>query len=178
MKILLKYFYAHIQNSSLEVVYILFYGLLFLAVFGLLYMKRRGTRAEVVIKDIISILLLSINCSVIFVMTLYRREISEQVVFELVPLNSYFKAYKQGDPELSLQILMNIVIYIPFGYLLLYFLKKYIYIVFVSFSCSLFIELVQGFWKIGVFEIDDIINNTLGAVIGGLFCWAYRSRRK
>ena len=33
-------------------------------------------------------------------------------------------------------------------------------------SISIFIEFVQGYFKIGVVEFDDVMHNTLGAVVG------------
>lgn len=34
------------------------------------------------------------------------------------------------------------------------------------FTCSVCIELIQGITRMGLFEVDDIINNVLGAVTG------------
>ena len=36
---------------------------------------------------------------------------------------------------------------------------------------SLFIEVSQLIWKKGVFDVDDIFNNAVGAVIGGEIAW-------
>lgn len=73
------------------------------------------------------------------------------------------------------QIILNIFLFIPFGFLLttnLYLYKKQsIYsiwksILITGFSFSLLIELLQYITSRGYTEVDDTINNTLGALIG------------
>lgn len=83
---------------------------------------------------------------------------------ELVPFWSY------SHPELRMEILLNYVLFIPLG-LLLYvcFGEKFgIRVVMAGFLLSASIELIQLIFKIGVFEFDDMIGNTIGCLIGAL----------
>ncbi len=79
--------------------------------------------------------------------------------------------------------LLNILLFVPFGFFTPVFfyyiipeskfnsLKdgpfiKPVYTVILGFLLSLIIETVQLVFSIGVFEIDDLIKNTLGALLG------------
>ena len=47
-----------------------------------------------------------------------------------------------------------------------------------GFSLSLFVECAQLVWKVGCFDVDDLILNTLGAMIGcGAFLICNKFRR-
>jgi glycopeptide antibiotics resistance protein len=84
------------------------------------------------------------------------------VQVELIPFWSY------SHPELRMEILLNYVLFIPLG-LLLYvcFGEKFgIRVVMAGFLLSASIELIQLIFKIGVFEFDDMIGNTIGCFIG------------
>ena len=113
-------------------------------------------------------IMLSIAFSLIFVMTLFGRAQGE-AGYHVMPFQSHIKAFKENDVELILQIIMNIILYIPLGFLLpcsFEKFKKVRCLFLVALTCSFGIELIQGFLKIGLLEIDDVINNVFGAMIG------------
>lgn len=62
----------------------------------------------------------------------------------------------------------NIAIFIPFGAYLLLFKnnKRVITNLLFVFIVSLFVEIIQGIFGIGASDIDDIILNCLGGLIG------------
>ena len=72
-----------------------------------------------------------------------------------------------------MQLLLNIVLFMPLGFLLMRFLRRNIgHTVIVGFLLSLAIELTQlsGFWGIypcsyRQFDVDDLLTNTLGALV-------------
>lgn len=68
-------------------------------------------------------------------------------------------------------VIENILLFIPYGFLLptVFKMARNIKIIFVL-GClsSLVIEIVQNVTRTGVFQIDDIITNTLGTCIGYL----------
>ena len=89
---------------------------------------------------------------------------------ELTPFWSYAGALKRA--ELREEILLNIILYIPFGYLVHYAFPKLKWWVIVcgGFLLSGFTETVQLFFKLGLCEVDDLISNTLGTLVGvGLY---------
>lgn len=67
---------------------------------------------------------------------------------------------------------LNVLLFVPFGYLLkiLFGNKKGTWIILRGMFFSLLIECIQYTFCLGWFDIDDIINNTLGTCIGCLWC--------
>ena len=88
----------------------------------------------------------------------------------LTPFWSYAGAVTRA--ELREEILLNIILYIPFGYLMHYAFPKMKWwaVVCAGFLLSGFTEAVQLFFKLGLCEVDDLISNTLGTLVGvGLY---------
>ena len=75
---------------------------------------------------------------------------------ELVPFWSY------SHPELRMEIVLNYILFIPFGFLLYLCSgeKLGLRVVIAGFLLSALIELIQLTFKIGVFEFDDMIGGT------------------
>ena len=73
---------------------------------------------------------------------------------------------------------LNILLFVPFGYLLPTLWKRadrWWKVVLFGFVMSLGIELVQLVTHLGMFDLDDLMNNSLGAFLGWLcFCPALR----
>ena len=67
-------------------------------------------------------------------------------------------------------IILNILLFIPFGYLLpsLFPKLRWWQVILLGLAFSLTIELLQLITKLGYADVDDLINNTLGAAIGWL----------
>lgn len=64
---------------------------------------------------------------------------------------------------------MNILLFVPFGILLPLLNKKTdkpYFVIPIGAASSLIIEAVQYIFKIGVFEFDDVLNNTVGVLLG------------
>ena len=129
--------------------------------------------------------------------TLFSRSITRHVKYQL----SLFWSYRQSlsfcsdcgwpglyiaDSALFKQIILNILLYIPLGYLLptavprlrklpgaplrwrvLNALKNFPWMVIVIGAVlSVGIEVTQLFFRLGLFELDDIFNNTVGCLLG------------
>lgn len=63
----------------------------------------------------------------------------------------------------------NVVCFVPFGLFVPYIFSKrfsFIRVVTATFIFSLCIELLQLYFMIGIFDVDDLILNTLGGAIG------------
>lgn len=158
-------FQGYLQLNIPRIKWVLVFGVLFFAVFYFLNIKRY-------VRSLVGGIVLSFDCSFIFVMTLFGRRIGGIRNFDLEAFDSYYVAFVEGNMEVLLQILVNIAMYIPLGFLLpccFRFCEKYRYTLLVAIATSVVIELIQVIFKIGWFEVDDIINNTLGAVIGIIF---------
>ncbi len=82
------------------------------------------------------------------------------------PFTEMFR-YDFGTKGFNKNIIGNLLLFIPFGFFVSYYLKSYklLPILILSFITSLSIELTQ--YKIGrVFDIDDIILNITGGLLG------------
>lgn len=75
--------------------------------------------------------------------------------------------YKIGSKSFFYNVIGNIALFVPFGFILSYFVKarKIKHVVIPTFIVSLSAELIQ--YQIGrAFDVDDILLNTMGALIG------------
>lgn len=102
-----------------------------------------------------------------------RGYISQEYRYNLVLFKEIkrFIEYRQilGYESFIVNILGNILAFAPFGFLLPMLNKRYrnIFITtFLSFLFSLSVELVQLYFKVGIFDVDDIFMNTVGGIIG------------
>ena len=70
------------------------------------------------------------------------------------------------------EVFLNILLYIPMGYLIPFVIKPMRYSVAactaVGFLCSCATEYAQYVWQIGYCQVDDVINNTLGCFLGAV----------
>ena len=124
--------------------------------------------------------------------TLLFREVHFVRTAKPVPLWSYREAlhliggFGITDHPLLYQIILNIILYIPMGYLLPFVWKKLQSPTWVSWPvvcigmlCSVLTECTQFVFRIGLFELDDIMNNTLGCFIGYmLYSFIQKYRRE
>lgn len=98
--------------------------------------------------------------------------------FNLIPLKEIkrFVVYWRAidNPFMVLiNLLGNVVAFVPFGALIRWVINRklrWYQAVLYTFFFSLCVELLQLVAKVGVFDVDDIILNTLGGLIG---FWVY-----
>lgn len=106
---------------------------------------------------------------------------SGELRYELVPFWSWRVAFRKwpltrSGREMLQQILLNIAVFIPIGLLL--GRKVGWKSILIGMGYSLIIEITQLVMHRGLFEIDDIIHNTLGTVIGfGLYVLMRRIKK-
>ena len=77
-------------------------------------------------------------------------------------------------------LLGNVVIFVPFGFFMPMAsrYRSFFSTVFYSFGLSLCVETFQLLTKVGSFDVDDLILNTLGGVIGYLLFWICNKIRR
>ena len=93
---------------------------------------------------------------------------------ELVPFWSY------SHPELRMEIVLNYILIIPLGCLLhLCFGEKFgLRVVIAGLLLSVSIEIVQLVFRIGLFEFDDMIGNTIGCLVGTVIGKMVKKKKK
>ena len=106
---------------------------------------------------------------ILYIMCLFEVVTFQDINFgtsNFIPFKEIFR-YSLGSRLFIKNIVGNVLLFLPYGYYITYYLKsKKIYpTIFLTIIVSTTIELVQ--LKIGrTFDIDDIILNTLGGIIG------------
>ena len=112
--------------------------------------------------------------------------VSSSYRYNLVPLKEIKRFLCNTDTlgwePVILNIAGNVIAFIPFGYFLPRLFKyriQFLKAVLVSFDLSLAIEIIQLLSRVGSFDVDDLILNTLGGIIGYILCAiVWRERRK
>ena len=96
--------------------------------------------------------------------TIIFRTGSDEMKYVLCPFKSYIGLY---DKMLA-QNILNVVLFMPIGFLAGAALKKkhILNALIIGVGLSLFIEVIQLISKRGICNIDDVIHNTLGCAIG------------
>ena len=83
---------------------------------------------------------------------------------------SLFWSYAKFDQaDIRWQVYMNVFLFIPFGFMLPWCsskLQRFWKVLLIAAALSALTEAAQYFLRIGLCETDDVIHNTLGAVIG------------
>ena len=126
--------------------------------------------------------------------TMLSRTPGSGTLLDLRPFKSYFELagkisvdfkndigfmalFLDGTNSLD-RLILNILLYYPLGYLLpILFPKiKPKHVILIGCLCSIATEAIQYILKMGWCEIDDVIHNTLGTVIG-VGIWLWQSKR-
>lgn len=102
--------------------------------------------------------------------------VKERLKYDLVPFNAHFDRKTHSWP-----IVLNVILFAPFGVLLPLVFKRQSIIrdVAICFGVSLSLEVLQLFTMIGGFATVDLISNTLGYFIGlGAYHLLFKNRSK
>lgn len=157
-----------IYNFSFQKSFLIMLSL-FLSYFFLLCLQHK----KISVRNLCYGILFSFYVSQVIGITLLNRTTEEVARFDL----NLFEVYRialQGNDVFMIQLIANIVMFLPFGFFLPLCFRKlahFLDVLVCSFAFSLGIETMQLFTHTGVFEIPDLINNTLGGLIG-FFCYA------
>lgn len=121
---------------------------------------------------LIWLLLLVEYVVLIFCTTVFLRPVQESKAFDFRLLWG-FQAFLNGQNAVMAEKIMNLVVFIPVGFLIRVTSRrfKWYYVLLFTVLLSLSIEFLQFVLARGYAEVDDVILNTLGALLGfGLYC--------
>lgn len=128
-----------------------------------------------------AVLLLIEYVFLLFCSTVVIRRISETRRYDFHPFWSY-KAILEGRVELLPENIMNVVVFVPVGILLGSLLKgngAWRKAILIGLGISVSIEVLQFILHRGFSEVDDVMHNTLGCMIGyGMYILFSRGRLK
>ena len=116
-------------------------------------------------------ILLSLYIVVLLYFTVVGRYSHEEYEYQINFFTSYRWLFNSNGEQVLRQLLINFVMLMPVGFLLPVVINakhKFLFTMALSLLLTVFIETMQLITKCGSFEIDDIINNFVGAVIGML----------
>lgn len=82
-----------------------------------------------------------------------------------------FLTYRKtlGTMAVVLNLVGNVVAFIPFGMILPIMhrrFRSFFYMAFLTFEFSLAVEVIQLVCKVGSFDVDDLLLNTIGGILG------------
>ena len=105
----------------------------------------------------------------IIYMAVLSRSVAKQSCIKM----DLLQCYLQPSGNSSRDVVVNIVGFIPVGTLVGFLSRRHrvAKALLAGVMISLSIEVSQLIWKKGVFDVDDIFNNAVGAVIGGAIAW-------
>lgn len=175
------------------------------AVFGLLYIYSGYDMliiwAALFVQELVAIVLLvrffvnnrnTMQMRVLYIIGLYSAAVLYLTIFGRIgakdvdvsinmnPLYSLASALRNGDAFLLWHMFLNIVLFIPFGYLIPEMnpihLNRWQYAFLGGVITSTIIESIQLVFGLGQCDIDDIISNSMGALIGYLLVKATGTR--
>jgi len=108
----------------------------------------------------------------IYGVTVFFRKGGRTEIYMLTPFVSYVKMFQGEASDMLFDILVNVALFMPVGFLwgaqssLKPPKRRWFVVLLLGLCLSTGIELFQLFLNKGFVEIDDIIHNTLGCVIG------------
>ena len=85
--------------------------------------------------------------------------------YNLIPFKTIIDTFKNGSRySISIVVFGNLLVFVPLEYFIIELLKvkKFSINLLLTFGISFFVDFVQYIFKIGVFDIDDILLRTLG----------------
>ena len=105
--------------------------------------------------------------------TILMRPENEAFRYNLTPFWSYAAVEKRPYGWLLVQIILNVLLFVPIGALFCKIFKPCRFWKFLlpGIMLSAFIEFMQLVFKRGLCEIDDVIHNSLGYMIGYGICY-------
>ena len=104
----------------------------------------------------------------IYCSTVLFRAAKELREYDFTPFWSYSR------PDLLIENIMNVVVFVPVGFLLGFATERgkrgWLVALLIGAGLSIGIETLQLAFKLGFAEVDDVMHNTLGCVIGYGIC--------
>lgn len=120
--------------------------------------KRRGISGWLLINYIMVLLFLTV---------LGRRSL-DYVRYNSEAFYSYRDVLARGDPDVAIQIVMNILVFVPVGILGSFVAMRWRFLkgLLLGAGLSVCIEALQLVLRNGTCELDDLISNTIGTSCG------------
>ena len=129
-----------------------------------IWFKRKRMSAS---RCILVIVLFSYLLTVYISTVLSRKRMLSEA--EILPVLWSWRQVLSGNRYVLYMVIENIIMLMPMGLLLPFIINKrnaMIQTILFGFAFSLFIEVSQKVLNVGYFEVDDLLNNTMGVILG------------
>ena len=132
--------------------------------FALILFSQKTQKTQKIARLMLMEWVVLIFCSAV----IFREAMAERAI-SLVPLSSYFCIAENSYlKEVAMINLLNICMFLPVGFFLKCGYRSVTYkkVFLVGFIVSFFVELLQFTFSKGLCEVDDVIHNSLGCMVG------------
>lgn len=122
-------------------------------------------------RQIICLLITGAYTEIVLLLTLLLRHSYDGTHMKIIPFWIFSEVNRYGLRHVVQEVAVNLLMFLPIGlFLSLGFPQlRTVSIVFIGLGLSLIVESLQLFLRVGAFEINDLIFNTIGIIIGHLF---------
>lgn len=149
-------------------------------------MKKQTAKRVRVVSGLLFLMYLFLLIYFLFFAESYGRSGGEEYRYNVIPFREIRRyllyPHLLGPYAVLTNLIGNVVGFLPFGAILPVLkrnMRSFWKILLLSFEFSAMIEVTQLLTRLGSFDVDDIILNTAGGVLGyGVFCVCNRLRRK
>jgi len=126
---------------------------------------RRNNNSTHKLTIVLFVIYLIALCWILLFKLGVRFSYMEKRSVNLIPFSEFL--VKNGKIDFG-EIIMNVVIFVPLGIYAGVLFKRWIFRnkLFLFFLISLLVEAIQFIFKVGTFDITDIITNIMGGIIG------------
>ena len=157
---------AYLWGDPRLVLYI-FCLLMALAAIGSMFVALSRSRREIRTKDAV---LLVLYVLAILTVALFTRRSRTETVLQLELFAAVKSVLMDGSLEELNHMILNVVMFMPLGYLFVQMhpkrLGNFARVVGIGVLLSTLIEICQLTFRLGNFDVDDILANTTGAFLG------------
>lgn len=166
------------QFGNVSVQHFLLFSMAGVMVVLLVTLIRRRMHRKVLLSDVLTGMVVAVYGSIILQLTLICRESGSRIGIELNVLHGLQEPDNDFHWLMMAYVVLNCLLFVPYGFILSLFSfvnrrKKgiqFLLTFLMSFATSLFIETAQLMTGRGFYEMQDLVANTLGGVLGwGMF---------
>ena len=134
---------------------------------------------------VLFIIYIIVMCYILFFMDWRSRSAGSILRYNAVPFHEirrYIGLISSMPYIALLNLLGNVLIFVPFGALMTFFNRDrkmvVLNVTLIGFVFSCAIEITQLFTRVGSCDVDDMILNTIGGFIGSLIYYIHYRRKK
>jgi glycopeptide antibiotics resistance protein len=112
----------------------------------------------------------------------YRQSVEGLFTYNVRPFQTILGYFSSFDGlSITDQFVGNVLAFVPFGFLLPLFIPRlgsFIRMVGSTVAFSFLVEIAQAIFRVGAFDVDHLLLNTFGGVIGFLLTKAFHKKNR